>query len=66
MNERDVLLKLGRIDEQLGEIAALAPLNERRKAFSLLIAVLVIADARRRERFCSDDCSHQWHRLSVA
>ncbi|MFE1574662.1 DUF5958 family protein [Streptomyces fradiae] len=25
-----------------------------------------IADARRRERFCSGGCSHWWHRLSVA
>src|SRR6478752_2328075 len=46
-----VLISRGRIDEQLGKIASLAPLDERRKAFRLLIAVLTIADARRRERF---------------
>ncbi|MFJ4689615.1 DUF5958 family protein [Streptomyces sp. NPDC088789] len=61
-----VLISRGRIDEQLGKIAGLAPLDERRKAFRLLIAVLTIADARRREGFCSDGCSHWWHRLSVA
>ncbi|MGX4693523.1 DUF5958 family protein [Streptomyces sp. JNUCC 63] len=61
-----VLISRGRIDEQLGKIAGLAPLDERRKAFRLLIAVLTIADARRRERFCSGGCSHWWHRLSVA
>ncbi|MEU7402249.1 DUF5958 family protein [Streptomyces sp. NPDC044948] len=60
-----VLISRGRIDEQLGKIAGLAPLDERRKAFRLLIAVLTIADARRRERFCSDGCSHWWHRLST-
>ncbi|MCX4452511.1 DUF5958 family protein [Streptomyces sp. NBC_01340] len=60
-----VLISRGRIDEQLGKIAGLAPLNERRKAFRLLIAVLTIADARRRERFCSGGCSHWWHRLSA-
>ncbi|MGW0613913.1 DUF5958 family protein [Streptomyces sp. NPDC002788] len=60
-----VLISRGRIDEQWGKIAALAPLDERRKAFRLLSAVLTIADARRRERFCSDGCSHWWHRLPV-
>ncbi|MET9735162.1 DUF5958 family protein [Streptomyces sp. NPDC006458] len=60
-----VLISRGRIDEQLGRIAGLVPMDERRKAFRLLIAVLTIADARRRERFCSDGCSHWWHRLSA-
>ncbi|MET7520511.1 DUF5958 family protein [Streptomyces sp. NPDC005480] len=53
-----VLITRGRIDQQLGKIAGLAPLDERRKVFRLLIAVLTIADARRRERFCSDGCGH--------
>ncbi|MCX2180544.1 hypothetical protein KV205_08390 [Streptomyces sp. SKN60] len=60
-----VLLSRGRIDEQLGKIAGLTPLDERRKAFRLLTAVLTVADARRRERLCSEGCSHWWHRLSV-
>ncbi|MCG8968827.1 MULTISPECIES: DUF5958 family protein [Streptomyces] len=59
-----VLISRGRIDQQLGKIAGLAPLDERRKAFRLLVAVLAIADARRRERFCSDGCGHWWHHLS--
>lgn len=61
-----VLISRGRIDEQLGKIAGLVPLDERRKAFRLLISVLSIADARRRERFCSGGCSHWWHRVSAA
>ncbi len=61
-----VLISRGRIDEQLGKIAGLTPLDERRKAFRLLLAVLTIADARRRERFCCGGCSHWRHRLSVA
>ncbi|WP_405933483.1 DUF5958 family protein [Streptomyces sp. NBC_00827] len=61
-----VLITRGRIDQQLGKIASLDPLDERRKAFRLLIALLAIADGRRRERFCGDGCSHWWHRLSVA
>nr|WTB35573.1 DUF5958 family protein [Streptomyces sp. NBC_00830] len=61
-----VLITRGRIDQQLGKIAGLAPLDERLKAFRLLIAVLAIADERRRERFCSDGCGHWWHRLSAA
>jgi len=60
-----VLITRGRIDQQPGKIAGLAPLDERRTAFRLLIAVLAIADARRRERYCSDGCGHWWHRLSA-
>ncbi|MFF0000484.1 DUF5958 family protein [Streptomyces avermitilis] len=59
-----VLITRGRIDQQLGKIAGLTPADERRKAFRLLIAVL--ADARRRERFCSGGCGHWWHRLPAA
>ncbi|MEV5491040.1 DUF5958 family protein [Streptomyces bobili] len=38
-----------------------ALLDERRKALRLLIAVLAIADERRRERYCCDGCGHWWH-----
>ncbi|MFE6483103.1 DUF5958 family protein, partial [Streptomyces sp. NPDC057757] len=44
----------------------LTPLDERRKAFRLLVAVLAIADGRRRERFCSGGCGHWWHSLAAA
>lgn len=60
-----VLITRGRIDQQLGKIASLAPLDDRRMAFRLLIAILAISDARRRERYCSDGCGHWWHRLSA-
>ncbi|MET9469428.1 DUF5958 family protein [Streptomyces sp. NPDC006544] len=60
-----VLITCGRIEHQLGKIASLKTLDERRKAFRLLVAVLAIADGRRRERFCSDGCGHWWHRLSA-
>ncbi|MFD6729425.1 DUF5958 family protein, partial [Corynebacterium xerosis] len=60
-----VLISRGTIDQQLGKIASLTPHDERLKSFRLLIAVLAVADGRRRERFCSDGCSHEWHRLSV-
>lgn len=58
-----VLIVRGRIEQQLGRIVQLTPPDERRKAFRLLIAVLAIADERRRERFCSDGCGHWWHDL---
>ncbi|MFF3402980.1 DUF5958 family protein [Streptomyces sp. NPDC002659] len=61
-----VLITRGRMEMQLDKVASLTPLDERRKAFRLLIAVLAIADGRRRDRFCSDGCGHWWHRLSVA
>ncbi|MFF0400072.1 DUF5958 family protein [Streptomyces sp. NPDC005248] len=61
-----VLISRGQIDVQLGKIAGLKPVDERRKAFRLLIAVLSVADERRRERFCSGGCGHWWHHLSAA
>ncbi|MFJ3882624.1 DUF5958 family protein [Streptomyces sp. NPDC090077] len=61
-----VLISRGRIDEQLGKIAGLRPRDERRKAFRLLTAVLTVADARRRELYCSGGCGHWWHHLSAA
>ncbi|MFI1031332.1 DUF5958 family protein [Streptomyces sp. NPDC020951] len=61
-----VLITCGPIDQQLGKIAGLALVDERRKAFRLLVAVLATADERRRERFCSGACGHWWHRLDVA
>lgn len=62
-----VLIARGPIDRQLGKIAGLTlpPHDERLKSFRLLIAVLAVADGRRRERFCSNGCGHEWHHLSV-
>ncbi|MGI5404974.1 DUF5958 family protein [Streptomyces sp. CA-135486] len=59
-----VLVMRGQIDMQLGRVANLTPRHERIKAFRLLIQVLGLADARRRERFCADECSHEWHQLA--
>ncbi|MFE6847984.1 DUF5958 family protein [Streptomyces sp. NPDC057686] len=61
-----VLITCGPIDQQLGKIARLTPVDERRKAFRLLVAVLAVADERRRERFCFGGCGHWWHRLDIA
>ncbi|MFJ7270982.1 DUF5958 family protein [Streptomyces sp. NPDC099050] len=61
-----VLIVRGPIRHQLAKIIALTPLDERRKAFRLLVALLGIADERRRERFCSGGCGHWWHQLSAA
>ncbi|MFF6915410.1 DUF5958 family protein [Streptomyces sp. NPDC012466] len=58
-----VLIQAGRIDEQLGKVAALRPPHERVKAFRLLIQVLGLADARRRKRRCAGGCAHEWHQL---
>ncbi|MFB6837573.1 DUF5958 family protein [Streptomyces sp. NPDC056361] len=52
----------GRINKRLGKIASLTPLDERRKAFRLLVS-LAVADGRRRERLCSNRCGHEWHKL---
>ncbi|MFE0382085.1 DUF5958 family protein [Streptomyces inhibens] len=59
-----VLVVRGRIDEQVGKAAGLPPRHERIKAFRLLVQILGLADARRRERICADGCCHEWHRLA--
>lgn len=41
------------------------PPYDRVRAFRLLVALFAIADARRRERYCADGCSHEWHRLAA-
>lgn len=57
-----VLITRGRLPEQLAKIINLPP-AERVKAFRLLVALLAVADRRRRERYCMDGCSHAWHQL---
>ncbi|MHA6765027.1 DUF5958 family protein [Streptacidiphilus sp. PAMC 29251] len=59
-----VLLERGQLHVQLTKIVNL-PQNERVKAFRLLVALLGVADKRRRERFCADGCTHAWHQLTA-
>ncbi|WP_240361728.1 DUF5958 family protein [Streptomyces sp. MBT27] len=61
-----VLITCGPIDQQPGKIAGLTPVDERCKAFRLLVEVFAVADEWRRERFCSGGCGHGWHDLPVA
>nr|WP_280900806.1 DUF5958 family protein [Streptomyces sp. SAI-133] len=56
-----VLITRGHLTEQLAKIIKIPP-DERVKAFRLLIALLGVADDRRR-RFCADGCGHAWHHL---
>jgi hypothetical protein len=39
------------------------PEAEWEKSFRLLLALLSIADARRRATRCAEGCSHEWHQL---
>ncbi|MFJ9376891.1 DUF5958 family protein [Streptomyces sp. NPDC101455] len=58
-----VLITRGqRLSAQLTKIINL-PQDERVKAFRLLVALLGVADGRRRERFCAEGCTHTWHQL---
>nr|WP_254211977.1 DUF5958 family protein [Streptomyces sp. ADI95-16] len=58
-----VLITRGQLNVQLAKIINL-PQDERVKAFRLLVALLGVADERRRERFCADGCGHAWHQLA--
>lgn len=57
-----VLISRGQLRGQLEKIIGL-PQDERVKAFRLLVALLGVADKRRRERFCGNGCTHVWHQL---
>lgn len=39
------------------------PAYELAKSFCLLVALLSIADTRRRKRYCAGGCGHEWHNL---
>ncbi|MGW2378501.1 DUF5958 family protein [Kitasatospora sp. NPDC001683] len=60
-----MLVTRGRLTEQLTKIIHL-PQDERIKSFRLLVALLGVADERRRVRFCASGCRHGWHHLSTA
>ncbi|MGW4650112.1 DUF5958 family protein [Kitasatospora sp. NPDC004289] len=57
-----VLVVRGRLPEQLAKIVGL-PQDERVKSFRLLVALLAVADERRRALYCVGGCSHDWHHL---
>ncbi|MEV5937048.1 DUF5958 family protein [Streptomyces sp. NPDC052079] len=59
-----VLITRGHLTDQLTKIINL-PHDERVKTFRLLVALLGVADERRRARFCTQGCSHAWHHLSA-
>jgi hypothetical protein len=40
-----------------------ASVNERERAFSLLLSLFWIADGRRRSTRCANGCSHWWHHI---
>ncbi|MFC0431655.1 DUF5958 family protein [Kutzneria buriramensis] len=56
-----VLLAKGKMSKITG-----LPVDEWPKAFRLLVALLGVADERRRARFCTDGCSHAWHHLTAS
>ncbi|MGA4979851.1 DUF5958 family protein [Streptomyces cinereoruber] len=59
-----VLITRGHLTEQLTKIINL-PQDERVKTFRLLVALLGVADERRRARFCANGCGHFWHHLGT-
>ncbi len=59
-----MLVTHGRLIEQLTKVIN-SPRNERIKIFRLLVALLGVADERRRIRFCAGGCGHAWHHLAT-
>ena len=55
-----VLLGKGPFTAQAAKVWGL-PEEEQPRSFSLFVALLGIADGRRRRTECADGCSHWWH-----
>jgi hypothetical protein len=56
-----VIMRKGQFKAQLAKILVLPP-EEQTKVFLLLVGLLSVADARRRETKCAENCNHWWHR----
>jgi hypothetical protein len=37
--------------------------DEWRKTFATMLSIFKVADAKRRETWCKDGCTHEWHNL---
>ena len=58
-----VLVSKGRSPENAFHKIVSLPEAEWEKSFRLLLALLSVADARRRAAHCAQGCSHEWHQL---
>ena len=58
-----VLLKTKGFKIALNKIVLL-PKDENKKVFITLISIFKLADTVRREIWCKDGCSHEWHNLT--
>lgn len=56
-----ILMSRGPFTVQAAKVVTL-PSYEQERAFVLFLALLGIADARRRNEECGNGCSHWWHR----
>jgi hypothetical protein len=58
-----VILKTNNFKIALSKILKL-PEDEYRKAFITLITIYKESDTYRRNSWCKDGCSHEWHNLN--
>jgi hypothetical protein len=60
-----VMLRLAvRPEHAFAKIIAL-PAPEQIKSFALLSSLFAVADTRRRQAYCKDGCTHDWHNLTA-
>lgn len=57
-----VLFKSQNLGTALTKIITL-PENEWRKAFVTMLSIFKVADTKRRETWCKDGCTHEWHNI---
>lgn len=58
-----LVLKAAHAPEKAFHKVLALPEDEWEKSFRLLLGLLAIADARRRDTQCAGGCSHEWHHI---
>jgi hypothetical protein len=59
-----VIFRRQNLKTALNKIRGL-PQDEWKKAFVTMLSVFKVADTKRREIWCKDGCSHDWHNLGT-
>jgi uncharacterized membrane protein YebE (DUF533 family) len=59
-----ILLKNAETPEQSFDKLISLPDNEQEKSFLLMLSLFAIADKRRRETVCLNECTHEWHHIA--
>lgn len=57
-----IIFKTQKLGDALTKVKTL-PQDEWKKSFVTMLSVFKVADTKRREIWCKDGCSHEWHNI---